>query len=141
MKLKNRGFFSIDALVATTLLIIISSSFLNLYQARKQAAEQMGAGLEARVVGEKLAAVMNSVYANGENFELRTNLPENLGKYQYVVAFDNLSRQILVENSAWGTIAVVLPLNNVENFVLTRENLENTVRIFWSENQVRVTNV
>ena len=57
MGLRERGFFSIDALFAVTLLIMISSSFLHVYEGRKEAAELMGARLEAQIVGEKLEAV------------------------------------------------------------------------------------
>lgn len=136
----NRGFFSIDALFAVTLLLLISMSFLNLYEGRKAAADVMGARLEAKLVGEKLAAAINTVYANGSDFELRVNLPENIESYYYRIEFDNTLRQISVENSAWGTISVGVVCKNVRNFVLGPENLENTIRVYWVENQVRIVN-
>ena len=137
----NRGFFSIDALFAVTLLLLVSASFLNVYEGRKQAAELMGARSEAKLVGEKLAATINTVYANGSDFELRVNLPENVRGHSYQIAFDNTTRKISVENSAWGAVGVGVVCKNVQNFVLGAENLENTIRVYWAENQVRVVSV
>ncbi len=140
MGLRERGFFSIDALFAVTLLIMVSASFLHVYNGRKGAAELTGARLEARIVGEKLAAAINIVYANGSNFELDVDLPPKIGSYFYRIKFDNTTRQVLVENSAWGTVGAGVVCKNVENFVLERENLENTIRVYWVENTVMVVN-
>ena len=140
MGLRERGFFSIDALFAVTLLLMISSSFLHVYEGRKEAAELMGARLEAKIVGEKLAAAINTVYANGPNFELDVDLPSKIGSYFYRIEFDNTARQVLVENSAWGTVGVGVVCKNVWDFELEGENLENTIRIHWVENTVMVVN-
>ena len=140
MRFDNRGFFSIDALFAVTLLLMVSASFLNLYEGRKQAADLMGARLGAKMIGEELAAVINTVYANGSSFELRVDLPENIGGFSYRVTFDNTVRQISVENSAWGAVYVGVVCKNVKNFVLGRENLENTLRVHWVDNQIKVVN-
>lgn len=140
MRTKNRGFFSVDALFAVTLLLIISTSFLNLYEGRKAEAELMGARLEAKMIGEKFAAAINTVYANGLSFELYVDLPENIGSYLYQITFDNTTRQISVENSAWGAASVVVACKNVQNFVLGSDNLENTIRVYWMGNQIKVVN-
>ena len=140
MRFDNRGFFSIDALFAVTLLLMVSASFLNIYEGRKQAAELMGARLEAKMIGEELAATINTVYANGLNFELRVNLPSKIGSYFYQISFDNTARQISVENSAWGAVSVGVVCKNVENFVLGRGNLETTIRVYWVDNQIKVVN-
>ncbi len=141
MRSNNRGFFSIDALFAVTLLLMVSASFLNIYEGRKQAAELMGARLEAKMIGEELAAAINTVYANGSDFELRVDLPSKIGSYFYQINFDNTTRQILVENSAWGTVGVGVVCKNVENFVLGWKNLENTILVYWvDENTIRVVN-
>lgn len=141
MGLRERGFFSIDALFALTLLLMISSSFLHVYEGRKEAAEPIGARLEAQIVGEKLAAAINTVYANGSNFELRVNLPENIGSYSYQITFDNNTRQISVENLAWGAVSVGVVCQNVRNFVLGPENLQSTIWVYWAENQIRIVSV
>ncbi len=140
MRNEKRGFFSIDALFAVTLLLIISTSFLNIYEGRKVGAELMGARLEAKLVGEKLAAAINTVYANGSNFELYVDLHEGIGSYFYQITFDNTTRQISVENLAWGAVSVGVVCKNVQNFVLGLDNLENTIRVYWVGNQIRVVN-
>ena len=96
--------------------------------------------MEAKIVGEKLAGVINTVYANGSNFELDVDLPPKIGSYFYKIEFDNTTRQVLVENSAWGTVVVGVVCKNVWNFVLERENLENTIRVYWVESTVMVVN-
>jgi hypothetical protein len=141
MRIRERGFFSIDALFAVTLLLMISASFLNIYEGRNQAAELMGARLEAKIVGEKLAAAINTVYANGSDFELRIALPLKIGSYYYRIKFDNTTRQVWVENSAWGTVSAGVVCKNVENFVLGLLNLENIIRVYWVDNQIKVVDM
>jgi len=136
----RRGFFSIDALFAIMLLMLVSTSFLNIYTGQKAGAELMTAKLEARMVGEEFAATMNSVYANGSYFSLSVNLPENLGSYHYSISFDNSTRQISVENAAWGSITVTIGLENVRDFTLNRENLQSAIRLYLVDNQMRVEN-
>lgn len=138
MRADNRGFFSIDALFALALILVISASFLNLYEGRKAEGELVGARLEARVVGEKLAAIINTVYANGPNFELRVDLPENFGNYSYRITFDNATRQISVENSAWGAVGGGVVCTNVQNFVLEPDNLVGTVLVYWVGDRITV---
>ena len=140
MGLRERGLFSIDALFAVTLLLMVSSSFLHVYEGRRGAAELMSARLEAKIVGEKLAAAINTVYANGSNFEIDVDLPQKIGSYFYNIEFDNTARQVVVENSAWGTVGVGVVCKNVWDFVLEWENLENTIRVHWVENIVMVVN-
>ncbi len=140
-KLGNKGFFSVDALLALFLLLTVSLALVNTYQAREDVASWVGARGEAKMVGEELAGVINTVYANGSGFELRLNLSENIGDNPYRITFDNDTRQISVENSAWGTVSVRGIPKNVENFVLEPENLGSTIRVYWAdENVIKVVN-
>ena len=138
MRSEKRGFFSIDAFFALMLLLVVTASFLNVYQGRKSSAETTDARLNAKVIGERLASAINATYAGGPSFELRVNLPENLKAHQYRITFDNASRQISVENSAWGAIKVGVTCKNVKNFTLGPENLKESVRILWRDNQITV---
>jgi hypothetical protein len=138
MRSDRRGFFSIDAMFALTLLIIVSTSFLNVYEGRKLAAQQMGLALEGKQVGEKLAAAINTVYANRENFELYVELPENIEGYNYTITFDNVSQKISVENSIWGVSVSMVTCEDIEDFTLGLENFENDLRVYWADNQVKV---
>lgn len=136
----SKGFFSIDAVFALTLLLIISASFLNVYEGRKKSAEGIGAKLEAEMIGEKLASAINTVYANGTSFSLAVNLPENAGSYSYQISFDNSTRQISLSGPAWGAIKTMVTCRNVKNFVLGQENLKKSIRVFWGDNQIMVVN-
>ncbi|GAI55596.1 unnamed protein product, partial [marine sediment metagenome] len=81
-------------------------------EGRRGAAELMSARLEAKIVGEKLAAAINTVYANGSNFEIDVDLPQKIGSHFYKIEFDNTARQVVVENSAWGTVGVGVVCKN-----------------------------
>jgi len=141
-KLGNKGFFSVDALLALFLLLTVSLALVNTYQAREDVASWIGARGEAKMVGEELAGIINTVYANGSGFELCLNLSENVGGNSYRITFDNSTRQISVENSAWGAVNVRVIPKNVENFVLEPENLESTICVYWAadENIIKVVN-
>ncbi len=137
---ERRGFFSIDAMFALTLLLMVSAAFLNIYEGRRASAEAVGANLEAKMIGEKVASAINTVYANGPNFSLKVDLPENIGSYAYKISFDNITRRISVENAAWGTVKVPVACKNLKNFVLSQENLGRQILVFWEGVQLRVVN-
>jgi len=138
MRIDKKGFFSVDALFAVMLLLLVSTSFLHIYEGRKAGVELTTAKLEAKMVGEKLAAALNTVYANGSYFELRVSLPENVGSCRYQISFENSTRQISVENSAWETIVVTVGFENIRNFTLGWEDLQDEIRLYWVDNQMRV---
>ena len=135
-KRKNKGFFSIDALLALMLLLMVSTSFLNLYEKRKRSAESIGTNLEAKMVGDKLAAAIDTVYVNGPNFRLSLELPENVGAFSYRIRSDNLARLIIIENPNCEPVKALLICKNFKNFVLDRENLGKRIQIFWENSQI-----
>lgn len=137
---ETRGFFSIDAVFALTLLLMISASFLNVYEGRKKSAEGIGAKLEADIIGDQLASAINTVYSNGTSFTLTINLPENVSSYSYQISFDNSTRQISLSDPTWGAIKVMVTCKNVKTFVLNNENLRKPIRVFWDDDLVRVVN-
>lgn len=130
-----RGFFSVDAIFALTLLMVVCSSFLHVYQARMGEARGIGEGLEARMIGEELAGAINAVYSNGSGLELRLSLPQRLTPL--TLSFDPSAGEVVVEGKG-ETVRVGTVCNNVENFLLTSENLGKPLRIYWEENQIRV---
>ncbi len=140
MTKEDKGFFSIDALFAVTLLLIVTASFLNVYQGREASAEAMGSGLEAKMIGEKLASAINAVYSNGPNFSVNVELSENIGSHTYSISFDNSVRMLSIENSIWQPVKVPVICKNVKNFVLNRENLGRQILVFWEGAQLRVKN-
>lgn len=138
MKNSERGFFSIDAFFAFVLLLLIAASFTRVYEGRLEVAEATNARLQAKMIGEKFAAALNEVYANRENFQLKVSLPENIGKFSYLVVIDNFSWKVLVENSAWGSVEASIAFDQVKSEILGGENLRRPLRIYWEGGQVRV---
>jgi hypothetical protein len=134
------GFFSIDAIFAVTLLLMITLTFTNVYEARQTAAEHMAAGLEAKIACEELAAAVNSTYAGGENFRLKLKLPENAASYAYLIRFDNSAATLLALGD-WGAVTAKVACNNVKNFELGPDNLQKIIEVRWVDNQLEVVSL
>jgi len=138
MKSHNRGFFSIDAIFAFTLLLMVVTTFSNIYEGRNKTAQLMDANLEAKSVGEKLAAAINTVYANGSNFELYISLPQKIGKSNYSITFDDAERDVIVENQeGFGRVCVGVVCKNV---VVNIDNFSKPIRVHWANDNVEVAN-
>ncbi|MEA1904893.1 MAG: hypothetical protein U9M97_03325 [Candidatus Hadarchaeota archaeon] len=97
MRLDDKGFFSIDALFALILLVTVSSVLLSASESRTEAVEWVSAAHEADMVAEKLAAVIDTVYANGPTFELYLDIPATIVGFDYTVSFDSDNREVLIE--------------------------------------------
>jgi hypothetical protein len=134
---QESGFFSIDAMFAVTLLLMITITFTNVYEARQTAAEHMAAGLEAKLACEELAAAINSTYASGESFRLKLKLSENAAGYAYLIRFDN-SAATLIALGNWGAVTAKVACNNVRNFELGPDDLRKIIEVRWVDNQLEV---
>lgn len=137
----EKGSFSIDAFFALTLLVIISGVIVNVSEGREQIASGAKAAHQADVTCEKLAAAINTVYANGPEFELRLDLADNIWGEGYTISFDPSTRQISVENLGGVTSgrarAAVVP-GNVIDFELTPGDLLKTIKVYWDDDNIRV---
>jgi hypothetical protein len=127
-----RGFFSMDALFALTLLMLVCSSLLHVYQGRMEVARGISWGLEARMVGEELAGTINAVYSGGSGLELRLRVPD---RPPLTLAFDNSRGEVVVRGEG-GEVRVGTVCNNVENFLLPPG--AGILRVYWEENRIRV---
>lgn len=131
---EKKGFFSIDALLALTLLLVVSTLLITLSEERRKFAESIETNLEAKIIGDKLAAAINSVYVNGPNFSLSLNLPENIGLYR--IFSDNSAGLLTIESINGGVIEINTTCKNFKNFVLDRENFGKKIQIFWEGAQL-----
>lgn len=134
---RRRGFFSLDAIFALTLLMIVCSSFLHVYRVRMESARGMVEELEMRMVGEELAGAINSVYSNGSGLELKLRFPTGSS---FTLSFDSSTGEVVVRKGERSLRAGTV-CNNVETFLLTPENLERPLRIYWGENRIRVVSL
>jgi len=137
----RRGFFSIDALFAVTLLLMVSGALLNVYEGRDQAAAWIGTSNEAKMVCEKLAAAINTVYATGPASELYLDLPATIDNYAYTISYDSTHRQIIAEvpelDIAGSTSKASVACKNI-----LLENLDPSkqIRVRWSGGNIEVMN-
>lgn len=141
-KLRKRGFFSIDALFAIILLLLIVSTLINLYQGRAQVAKDSRAKMEGKMVSEKLAGAINTVHASGNPLTINLDLPENILNQEYTIEFNQSNRNISLEfsggeNSSDYTAAsvVVDELEIPETLDLSQE-----IMIHWIGNKIKVKN-
>ncbi len=126
-----------DLLLAFALLVLVFSSLSNLHRSRLIVAKSAETTLEAKVVGEKLAASINTVYANGPELELRIDLPEKIGGDEYSVSFDDSTREIVVKPSSGPEVKTGV----VCNVLIHQLDPSKPIRIYWENDRVEVANV
>ena len=137
----RRGFFSIDALFAVTLLLMVTGVLINLYQGRNQVVAWSSAADESKMACEKLAAAINTVYATGQDSELYINLPATIDNQTYTLSFDSTHRQIVADmpeyDIAEGTSKAAVTCKNVmiENLDFSRK-----IWIHWLGSNIEVMN-
>lgn len=134
----RRGFFSIDALFAVTLLLMVSGMLLNLYEGRNQAAAWISAGGEVKMVCEKLAAAINTVYSNGPALELYINLPATIDNYAYTISYNSTNRQIIAEVPEVGVTSKAAVA--CKNILLENLDLSKQIGVHWLNNNIEVVN-
>ena len=138
----RRGFFSIDALFAVTLLLMVTGVLINLYQGRDKVVAWSSAADESKMACEKLAAAINTVYATGQDSELFIDLPAAIDNYSYTLSFDSTHRQIVADmpgaDISAGTSKAAVTCNNI-----LIENLDPSKKIWvhWSGGNIEVMNV
>jgi len=137
----SRGFFSIDVIFAVTLLLTIAGVFSNVYSGRNQAATWIGVGMEAKSTCEKIAAAVNTVYANGSTSELYIDLPATISGHTYAISFDNLRREIMIDVPDVGiTGSTAKAATTCKNIVLSILDPSKRVRVYLENNSVKVAN-
>lgn len=153
MFLGRRGSFSIDAFFALLLLLTASTMLLNAAQGGGQIANKNVATQEADLTAEKLAAAINTVYANDPSFELCIELPDNIrvinedyvASYEnYTISLDLNSREIFIadlEGVSSEVVRVPIIPQNIYDFDLGPENLSSSIRISWIDNVIMVRSV
>lgn len=141
-KLKKGGFFSIDALFALIILLLMLGPMFNLYQARRNTVGETGVKLKGKMLSQRLAGAVNVVLATGRPLSLRLNLPDNISGENYSPLFD-ANRRTIYENfenlrvSKASTSASVA-VNKIENI----ENIDpkERIKIYWNGENIAVMN-
>ena len=137
----RRGFFSIDALFAVTLLLMVTGVLINLYQGRNQVVAWSSAAEESKMASEKLAAAINSVYATGQDSELYINLPTTIDNHSYTLSFDPTHRQVIANipgaDITEGTWKAAVTCKNV---LIENLDLSKKIWVHWVGNNIEVIN-
>lgn len=139
--LKRKGFFSIDALFAIILLLLIISTLVSLYQGRTQMAEDTRTKIEGKMISEKIAGAINTVTPR-KPVSLNLNLPENIQEKNYTIQFSEENRIIFLElsgsNSGASLTGASVAMNKVE--LETNLDLSQEILIHWKDNKIKVEN-
>jgi hypothetical protein len=139
--MNRRGFFSIDALFAVTLLLMVTGVLINLYQGRDQVVAWSSAADESKMACEKLAAAINSVYATGQDSELYIDLPATIDNHDYTLAFDSAHRQIIANMSEYGIAEGTSGASvTCKNVLIENLNFSKKIWVHWSGGNIEVTN-
>lgn len=135
---RDRGFFSLDFILALTVILTTFSSVFMIYQNWKGLARGLGAQVGARAVCQKLATAVNMVYSNhpreNENFLLRFFLPPTLSGMDYEVSFSD--NRIWVSGE-FGSVCVLVCYDNV---LVQIDNYLKPVVAKWTAGRVEVRN-
>jgi hypothetical protein len=139
--MNRRGFFSIDALFAVTLLLMVTGVLINLYQGRDQVVAWSSAADESKMACEKLAAAINSVYATGQDSELFIDLPASIDNQNYSIYFDPTHRQVVADMSGYGiakgTSGAAVTCKNV---LIENLDFSKKILVHWSGGDIEVMN-
>ena len=146
MRKCQRGFFSIDAFFAVMLLVTISGILLSSAETTELSASWIGATQEAKMVTERMAAMIDITYSSGNGFEITFDMPTQVCRYNYVLRVDNHQKAITIENLDYNIDPSIIKsrivCNNIENTTLSSSSFSALqVKISWDENQLKVETI
>ena len=111
--LDNKGQASAELILATVIFLVISLSFVNLITSEMNNTNTGNLG-QVRMVGERIAETINTVYTNGNGYSANLNLPNTLNYKVYVTNTGNLNMEY---NSKNITIKII-PVNNINSITM-----------------------
>jgi hypothetical protein len=134
---RDRGFFSVDLLIAFALVLTIFASIYSVQGRWREEASGEGQALRARAACEKLLAAINTVYTN-ENLEISLRLPSEF-PYRLLLS-ENLLLALGGDNAFLASVPVLCG-EVVRPFSLGPENLAGPIRVGWRENEISVEGI
>lgn len=141
-KSRKKGFFSIDALFAIILLLLVTSTLINLYQGRAQMVEGSRKKMEGKMISEKLAKAINTVYTSRKPLSMELDLPENVLDQNYTIEFHKDSRNISLKFSDGGNSSKYTATPVVVDELEISEPLDfsQKIMVHWINNEIKVEN-
>jgi uncharacterized protein (UPF0333 family) len=111
LHLDKKGQASAELLLVTVVFLIIAGSLINLASSEMDKADTGDLG-HARVIGEKAAETINTVYINGNGYSANLSLP-NLGSSYTVNVYSNGNMSVIYKSN---NITIKLIPTNVQSF-------------------------
>jgi hypothetical protein len=121
----SKGIATVDLLFATLLAVIIIGSMVSLVNTEINQSTSGDFG-NARLVGEKVAQAINTVYTNGNGYSLNLTLPSNINYSIFV----NNTGFLTVSFNTQSTKIKLIPQTNITSITMTAGN---SYRI-WNKN-------
>jgi len=115
MTLDNKGLASAELIFVTLLFLIIAASFLNLANSEMDITQTGDLG-KVRLVGEKIAETVNTVYINGNGYSANLTLSATPNYKAYV----NNTGFINMEYNNKNVTIKILPANKVQTVTMTQ---------------------
>ncbi|MCS4540727.1 MAG: hypothetical protein HY929_00155 [Euryarchaeota archaeon] len=123
--MNKSGSISLEALLAFAILFALIATFAQLISERMSSASDLGLAGEAKMVGEKVATLIDTVYANGPGFQINTTLPDNLGT-NYIINISSQKLRVKILTSYTGTSYITANISFIpKNVVVVPTSLGN----------------
>ncbi len=115
MLLDNNGIASAELLFVTLIFLIIAGGFINLINSEMDITQTGDLG-KVRLIGERIAGTINTVYINGNGYSANVTLPNNPNYTAYV----NSSGFINMEYNNQNITIKILPANKTQSVTMTQ---------------------
>ncbi len=110
----DKGQASVELILASLVFLVICISFINLISGEMDKTQTGELG-QARILGEKIAETINTVYINGKGYSANLNLPNNFNYTVYV----NSTGSIDMEYNKQNITIKLIPVNRTSSVTLS----------------------
>ncbi|MGC9516092.1 MAG: hypothetical protein ACP5C3_00165 [Methanomicrobiales archaeon] len=117
-----KGQVSVDLLFATLIAIIIIGSFVSLISSETETTQTAELG-RARMVGEKIAEAINTVYTNGNGYSINVSMPSTTDLD--MTAQVTTSGYVNIAYQEKSTSIRLIPRQNISSITMTSGNRYN----------------
>lgn len=114
MRLDNRGLASAELLFVTLIFLIMAGGLINLANSEMNITQTGDLG-ETRMIGERIAEVINTAYINGNGYSINMSLPND---FNYTACI-NSSGFINMEYNNQDIIIKVMPVDKIQDITMT----------------------
>jgi len=115
MDLDNRGFASAEFIFVTLMALIILGGMITLISGEMDKT-QIGSLGQARILGEKVAATINTAYANGNGYSIDLSIPATP---VVSLSVNNVTPGYISVSNAGKSVAIKLIPQNVTPYTLS----------------------